>query len=194
MIERVKAFVAAYAVKGLLLALLAVGGFAAAQTVRLSAARADLASTKQAAAEADARAQAAARSVEHQLYAAAVDAAVQYERGKADAKTAADALLVGLLNRDVRLHARWQCPVNALVPATAESAGKLNEADRDRAASASRIVGAARACDEKVAAWQRFYSGVVRSYEAMETPAMSGEDWNARSYVDVVRSYEAGGK
>lgn len=166
MIEQVKSFISAYAVKALLGALLALGTFAVAQTVRLAGARSDLAAARQSAAEADARAQAAARSVEHQLYAAAVDAAVQYERGKADAKAAADVLLVGLLNRDVRLHARWQCPAGALVPATAESAGQLNEADRDRAASASRIIGAARECDEAVAAWQRFYAGVLRSYEA----------------------------
>lgn len=127
-----------------------------AQTARLHRVQRAVVAADAALAQARAAAESQARETERRLVDAAVDAADQYERGKSDAQTAADALLVDLLHRNLGLHARWQCPPVAVVPATAATARQLDAADADRAASASRIVGAAKACEAQVTALQNF--------------------------------------
>lgn len=145
--------------RALAIALVAVLLALLVQSARLHSAQAALADVQRDLARAHADAQSTARATERQLVDAAVDAAEQYERGKADAQTAADALLVDLLNRNLSLHPRWHCSAAAVVPATAATAAELNAADEDRAGSASRIVRAAKECDAQVAALQSFIRG-----------------------------------
>lgn len=83
--------------------------------------------------------------------------AAQYEKDKADAKTASDRVVADLRDGNLRLHQRWQAAVatSELSAATA-AAAIADDAAADRAESAGRIIGAAAACDAKVAGLQAF--------------------------------------
>lgn len=160
MIDKIKAMFAGPLAWCVLSAFVALATFAGAQMLRVADLQRAIAVKDAEIAKASAAAERAARDTERKLQASAEDAADQYEKGKNDANTAADALLVGLLTRNVRMRSAWQCPAVARVPATAATARELNAADADRAASASRIVRAAADCDAQVTALQ----ALVRSY------------------------------
>jgi hypothetical protein len=132
-----------------LVAWLAVG----TQTIRLHNAQGALAGLQRDVAQAQADAQISARAAEKAKAEGAAQAAAQYEQGKTDASTTADRLLVDLLNRNVWLQPRWQCPTSR-VPAASPGPAEPDAAAADRAASASRIVRAAAACDAQVIALQ----------------------------------------
>lgn len=160
MIDKIKAMFAGPLAWCVLSAFLALAAFAGSQMLIVAKLETQLAKRDADIAKASAEAQKTARETERKLQASAEDAAAQYEKGKNDANTAADALLVDLLTRNVRMRPAWQCPASARVPATAATARELNAADADRAASASRIVRAAADCDAQVTALQ----ALVRSY------------------------------
>jgi uncharacterized membrane-anchored protein YhcB (DUF1043 family) len=132
-----------------LVAWLAVG----TQTIRLHNAQGALAGLQRDVAQAQADAQAKANAIERAQADASAQAATQYEQGKTDASTTADRLLVDLLNRNVWLQPRWQCPTSR-VPQASPSPTEPDATAADRAASASRIVRAAAACDAQVIALQ----------------------------------------
>jgi hypothetical protein len=123
------------------------------QTIRLHSAQAAITTLQRDYAQGLADAQASARDAEHRAIVAGTASADQYERGKTDAQTSADRLLVDVLNRNVWLQPRWECPARR-VPATPTTPAEPDAAAADRAASASRIVRAAAACDAQVKALQ----------------------------------------
>ena len=125
----------------------------ATQTIRLHSAQGALVTLQRDYAKGLADAQAAARDAEHKAILAGTASADQYERGKTDAQTAADRLLVDVLNRNVWLQPRWECPARRM-PAASTTPAEPDAAAADRAASASRIVRAAAACDAQVIALQ----------------------------------------
>ena len=97
MIDKIKAMFAGPLAWCVLSAFLALASFAGVQLVRVADLKADIAQKDAAIAKASAEAEKAARDVERNLQAKGVAAAEQYEKGKSDAQTGADALLVGLL-------------------------------------------------------------------------------------------------
>jgi len=123
------------------------------QTIRLHGAQGALATLQRDYAQGLAEAQADAREAEHKATQAGTASAEQYERGKTDAQSAADRLLVDVLNRNVWLQPRWECPARRVSP-TSTPTTEPDAAAADRATSASRIVRAAAACDAQVKALQ----------------------------------------
>lgn len=75
--------------------------------------------------------------------------AQQYEQDKTDAQGRADKLAADLRAERVRLRATWRCPA-AGVPGASARAGQPDAAADDRAASAGRIVRAARDADDQI--------------------------------------------
>lgn len=134
----------------LALSLIALGS----QTYQRSAAENALLTVQKTNAIDLAKAQADARAAEQKFNVAAADAAAQYEKGKTDAHTAADSLLVGLLNNNVSLQSRWKCPGASIVPKAPAGTRQPDAEADDRAESAVRIVGAADECDAQVTALQ----------------------------------------
>lgn len=123
------------------------------QTIRLHNAQGALATLQRDYAQGLADAQASARDAEHRAIVAGTASADQYERGKTDAQTTADRLLLDVLNRNVWLQPRWECPAGR-VPKASTPTAEPDAGATDRAASASRIVRAAAACDAQVKALQ----------------------------------------
>jgi hypothetical protein len=131
-----------------LCAVLALGG-AGVQTWRMGHAQDALATAKREQAQAAAFASEAARNEEQTRarYIAGVDAA--FERGKADAKAQGERAAADLRAGNLRLSRLWRgCEAGATanVPGPAANPGVADTADRLRAASAGRIVGAVAAC------------------------------------------------
>lgn len=137
--------------------------FAGAQTLRLDDARADLATIKSDADTARAKAEHDARLAEARLANAASNADAQYVKGLADAQSASDALAAALRAGDVRLRAPWRCETAAVLPASSDDQRRADDAARERAESAARIVGAARACDAQVTALQTYIRDAQRA-------------------------------
>lgn len=150
MIATLKAWFTTYALWLLLGALAAVSTFAGVQTLRLAWAQGAVATFERELADARTAAESAARTEELKSIVAAAKAAGQYEKGKADANTIADALLAHLLAGSVRLQPRWQCPSATAVPAAGAAAAEPDAALADRAGSATRIVRSADTCDAQV--------------------------------------------
>jgi hypothetical protein len=123
------------------------------QTIRLHSAQGSLATLQRDYAQAQAEAVANAQATEQAQSKGSAQAAAEYERGKTDASTTADRLLVDVLNRNIWLQPRWECPASR-VPKAPTPAAEPDAAAADRAASASRIVRAAAACDAQVKALQ----------------------------------------
>lgn len=149
-----------YAIAG---GFLALAAFAGLQTVRLSDAKADLAEANMAMeshlridAEAEARAQEAARLVEQYHAKELNDIATRYEQDKRDAQAKADAVVADLRSGALRLQRRWQgCEsVSGRLPDHPANQSELDAAERERQESAGRAIGAAEACDAQVAALQ----------------------------------------
>lgn len=148
MMTRVLAYLAA-----ILLALVLV------QTRRLHDARIAVASMAVEAAKlradnADARAdaEASARTIEHNLWAAAIAAETRYRKGIDDAKSAADRVVADLRAGTLRLRSEWAGCETSRLSEGAAAAVELGEAERRRRESAGRIVRAVDACDAHVVA------------------------------------------
>lgn len=103
------------------------------------------------AAELEATQQARARETALSTAIAAVDAA--YQQGKQEAQRENDKLVADLRTGAVRLRDRWQQCEAGLSDVTAGAGGTDAGAD-DRAASAARIVRAAREADARIKALQ----------------------------------------
>lgn len=131
-------------------ALAGMTAFAGVQTLRLANAKRAIAEINAANAQSVANAQAAARAAEQATANLGAAAAAHYEKGKADANTAADTLLADLLSVRVRLQPRWQCPTAAAVPGLGRPAAEPDAGAADRAASATRVVRAADTCVAQV--------------------------------------------
>lgn len=158
------AFIAKWGIYMLVAALLAVSSFAGLQTVRLAWAQAETAkvSAKFDAAIADAATARAnferdARATERKLSAAATHATDEYERGKIDAQTHADAVVADLRSGIRRMRQEWKCPAAAEVPAVAGTAGVTDAGAELQRASAGRIVRTTDTCQAQVIAWKTFY-------------------------------------
>ena len=130
--------------------ILLVAGFAAGYDYEHGRARQAMDAHLAADRQAEASAQIAARTHEYQLSIAANDAAQSYEQGKHDAQIQADRTTADLLDGNLRMQNRWAGCEADRVSEAAASAGQLDAAKRDRAASASRIIAAAAACDSQV--------------------------------------------
>jgi len=150
MIAKLIAFFGTWGTTLLLGACVTLASALGVQTLRLAWAQNAVTKAERDLAQARAAAETAARTEELKLIVAAARAAGQYEKGKADANAAADALLVQLLTGAVRLQPRWQCPAAGVLPAARAAAAEPDAALADRAASATRIVRAADTCDAQV--------------------------------------------
>ena len=99
-------------------------------------------------AELTAKASEAARAAEHGQAQAFEAIATRYEQDKADALTAQAGVIADLRAGNLRLRDRWA--TQGLATQVAASAGKPDAAADDRAASAGRIVRAARDADDQI--------------------------------------------
>lgn len=83
--------------------------------------------------------------------------AAQYEKDRADAQAASDRLVADLRAGNQRLHDRWQAAIATSELSAAAAAGAITDGRADdRHQSASRIIGAADACDAQVKGLQAF--------------------------------------
>ncbi len=122
----------------------------AAQTTRLYRAQLTISGMERDAARAAQDAQRAAREAERAIADAYATAATEYEKGKHDAETAADAVVTGLRVGTVRLRNQWRGCEAARLSDAASAARELDAAEQSRRESAARIVRAADECDAQV--------------------------------------------
>lgn len=105
-------------------------------------------------AEAEARAQQAARDTEQRHARELNEIAARYEQDKRDAQAKADAVVADLRSGNLRLRREWQgCETNSLSRAAA-SASQPNDRADDRERLASLVVRAGAECDARVKALQ----------------------------------------
>ncbi len=103
-------------------------------------------------AEARVAAESAARTVEHNLWAAAIAAEAKYQEGIQHAKSAADRVVADLRAGTVRLRSEWAGCETSRLSQGAAAAIELGQAERRRHESAGRIVRAVDECAAQVSA------------------------------------------
>ena len=120
------------------------------QTARLHSAQMQAVTLRLDAEQARLDATTTARHAEQRLASAANAAAEQYEKGKQDAKDAADSVIAGLNAGTLKLRREWAgCETQRLSDA-ATATREFDAAEQRRAESAARIVRAADECDAQV--------------------------------------------
>lgn len=148
----IRAWLATNALYIALAALLAVSVFAGTQTLRLAYAKTALADLRTAVADAGAKAEAAARTIEavKNEKQRAID--VAYAKGQADAKAVADRVVADLNVGALKLRREWAgCETSRLSEAAQAAAGADGLA-RLRRESAGRIVRAVAECQQQMTA------------------------------------------
>lgn len=133
--------------------LIAVAGLAARKLYRAGYIAAETKYQLQIA-QADAKAQEAARQAELKFADAIAKADAQYEKGKQDAQVSADRVVADLRAGTLRLRKEWAGCETSRLSEAAQSARELDAAEQRRIESASRIVRAAAECDAQVAGLQ----------------------------------------
>ena len=118
--------------------------------------RADAASRRAEASEAELKAVSKARDREREAAKRANAIAAKYEQDKIDAEAAAKRTADDLRAGNLRLRQQWEGCKAGGVPQVNRAAGQPDAAADDRAESAGRIVAAADQCDAQVKGLQQF--------------------------------------
>ncbi len=153
---RASAYKIAAAAFGVLAVALLIGGLIFRASAIDANARADAASRRAEASEAELKAVSKARDQEREAARRANAIAAKYEQDKIDAEAAAKRTADDLRTGNLRLRERWQgCEARRMSDANG-AAGQPDESADDRAESAGRIIRAAREADDQIRALQDF--------------------------------------
>lgn len=153
---RASAYKIASAVFGVLAVALLIGGLIFRASATDANARADAASRRAEASEAELKAVSKARDQEREAARRANAIAAKYEQDKIDAEAAAKRTADDLRAGNLRLREYWQGCEARRVPDANGTAGQPDASADDRAESAGRIVRSAREADDQIRALQQF--------------------------------------
>ena len=153
---RTSAWRIAAAVFGVLAVALLIGGLIFRASAIDANARADAASRRAEASEAELKAVSKARDQEREAAKRANAIAAKYEQDKIDAEAAAKRTADDLRAGNLRLRQQWEGCKAGGVPQVNRAAGQPDAAADDRAESAGRIVRAADDADAQIRALQDF--------------------------------------
>lgn len=153
---RASAYKIASAVFGVLAVALLICGLIFRASATDANARADAASRRAEASEAELKAVSKARDQEREAARRANAIAAKYEQDKINAEADAKRIVADLRAGNLRLRQQWEGCKAGGVSATAGSPGQPDAAADDRAESAGRIVRAADDADAQIRALQDF--------------------------------------
>lgn len=152
-------FIQKYLTIGLAALLVLAVGFAGLQTLRLSWAQDKYDKHLLEDSQATEKAIAQAKALGERVTIAVNDAAIQYEKGKSDAKQIQTTVASQLNTGTVRVRSTWKCPaVVRDLPKDTPNSSEPSDAERERNESASRVIGAAHECDAQVASLIKLYN------------------------------------